>query len=274
MSLFSKIKRRIQSLTEASDLNPMVNAAIRRAADKLSEDPKVIVTVGSGLSAESGVPTFRGPDGIFYNATISRLTHVDTFLSDQREEMMRWYQDRREKLSSIEPNPGHFALVGLAMTGDYTISTQNVDHLLEAASDELGFRPEIHHLHGSLLQVRCHECGASFEDLRLDLGVLPACAQCGGPLRPGVVWFGENLPEEALERSLHAAKEADVCLILGTSGLVYPAASIPEVAKKFGATLIEVNPNHTALSDLSDIVIRGKTGEILPELLRRTEEAR
>ena len=273
MSLFSRLKRHLQLLSDSPDFNPMVLAAIKRATQALAPSPRVVVSVGSGLSAESGVPTFRGPEGIFYNAQIARLTHIDTFLSEDREEMMRWYQDRRDQLFAIEPNPGHFALTALAQTGDYTICTQNVDHLLEAAADEIGFRPEIHHLHGSLLLVRCHHCGHSFEDLQLDLGALPECERCGGPLRPGVVWFGENLPEEALDSSLQAARNADVCLILGTSGLVYPAASIPEVAKKFGATLIEVNPNHSALSDISDIVIRGKTGEVLPELLRRVEAA-
>ncbi|TXD39135.1 NAD-dependent protein deacylase [Lujinxingia vulgaris] len=245
--------------------------AIDRAAHVLKGKPRVLVCVGSGLSAESGVPTFRGPGGIYSDEEIAHLTHVDTFETD-REHMLRWYQERREQLHSIHPNPGHEALIGLAQTGDYTVSTQNVDHLLEAASDAAGFRPSIYHLHGSLLSVRCHVCDYEVEDLHLDLGEQPGCPKCGGPLRPGVVWFGETLPEDALEKSMEVARNAEVCLILGTSGLVYPAAALPETARRHGATLIEVNPHLSALSDISDIVIRGRTGEVLPVLLRRVQD--
>ena len=249
----------------------MVLAAIKRAAESLQGNPKVMVCVGSGLSAESGVPTFRGPTGISYQADIQRLTSVETFHSQDRAEMLSWYQERRNQLGEIDPNPGHFALIGLAQTGDYTIATQNVDHLLEAAADAEGYRPEILHLHGSLLEVKCNDCGDVFEDLDFDLSLEPECVLCGGPLRPGVVWFGESLPEGVLERSMALAQSADICLILGTSGLVYPAAAIPEIAKRFGATLIEVNPNRSEFSDYADIVIRGKTGEVLPEILRHVE---
>lgn len=241
--------------------------ALRRAAEALRGADRVLVCAGSGLSAESGIPTFRGPDGIFQSPDLSRITHIDTFESDDREEMLTWYQARRAKLSEVEPNAGHLALIGLAKMASYAIATQNVDHLLEAASDQVGFRPEILHLHGSLLVVKCHDCGASSEDLHLDLGTMPRCEVCGGPLRPGVVWFGEALPPGVLERSTQLAEECDVCLVLGTSGLVYPAAALPEVARRSGATLIEVNPNSTALSDLCEIQIRQTTGEALPRLL-------
>ncbi len=284
MSLFGRIRNRIarsagRALSHIVDriilpspsTHPMNLTSIKRAAQHLKGQPRVLVCVGSGLSAESGVPTFRGPGGMFYEAKIARLTHVDTFESDQRREMMGWYQERRDLLDTIKPNPGHHALIGLCQTGNYTIATQNVDHLLEAASDEADFRPEILHLHGSLLEVRCHDCGRSFEDLTLDLETLPTCEHCGGPLRPGVVWFGESLPHAALQTSAEASQQADVCLILGTSGLVHPAAALPETARQFGATLIEVNPNPTALSDISDIIIRGKTGEVLPVLLKEVE---
>ena len=240
--------------------------ALRRAADALRSANSVLVCAGSGLSAESGIPTFRGPDGIFQSPDLSRITHVDTFESEDREEMLYWYQARRDKLSEVAPNAGHLALIDLAQTADYAIATQNVDHLLEAASDEVGFRPEILHLHGSLLVVKCHDCGDAFEDLKMDLSQAPRCTKCGGPLRPGVVWFGENLPPGVMERCMTLAAACDVCLILGTSGLVYPAAALPEMAKRSGATLIEVNPNPSALSDLCDVLIRQTTGEALPRL--------
>ncbi len=247
--------------------------ALRRAAAALKAADKVLVCAGSGLSAESGVPTFRGPGGVFQDADIARLTHVDTFHSSHRSEMLHWYQARRDLLHKIHPNPGHIALIQLARQATYTIATQNVDHLLEAASDEVGFRPEIIHLHGSLLEVRCDDCDYCTEDLALDLSAEPTCDRCSGPLRPGVVWFGEALPEGALERSVQAAEDCDVCLILGTSGLVYPAAALPETARRHGATLIEVNPNPSALSDLCQVLIRETTGEALPRLFDLVQDS-
>ena len=251
--------------------HPMSQDAIERAATHLIGEPNVLVCAGSGLSVASGVPTFRGEDGMFRDDKIARLTRVQTFETDRRE-MMEWYQARRDKLDTLEPNPGHRALVKLARNGHYTFATQNVDHLLEAAADIEGYRPPIHHLHGSLLDVRCHDCGLSFEDLTLDLGELPTCDRCGGPLRPGVVWFGESLPAAALQQSAEAAQNADVCLVVGTSGLVHPAAALPDTARQHGATLIEVNPNPSALSDLCHILIRDKAGTALPALYDRVAE--
>ncbi len=244
----------------------MDETAIKRAAEHVARARRVLVCAGSGLSAESGVPTFRGKDGMFRDPAIARMTQVDTFETD-RQAMMRWYQARRDKLDTIEPNPGHLALIELANLANYTFATQNVDHLLEAAAGEVGYRPPIHHLHGSLLEVLCNDCGNSFEDLTLDLGALPPCEVCGGPLRPGVVWFGESLPEEALRASAEAARRCDVCLVVGTSGLVHPAAALPETARQFGAVLIEINPNSSALSDICQILIREKAGKALPTLL-------
>ena len=251
----------------------MSDSAIEQAAFALADEPRVLVCAGSGLSVESGVPTFRGADGMFHDPDISRLTHVRTFDTD-REEMLRWYQARRDKLDTLKPNPGHLALVELCQTGDYTIATQNVDHLLEAAADEVGYRPAIHHLHGSLLEVRCNQCGNSFEDLTLDLGELPTCERCAGPLRPGVVWFGEALPHQALQASSKAADRADVCIVVGTSGLVHPAASLPQIARQNGATVIEINPNPSELSDICQIVIREKSGIALPAIYEEVDQLR
>lgn len=238
---------------------------IERAAAALDEADEVIVCAGSGLSVESGVPTFRGEDGIFQDDDIARLTRVSTFDSD-RKEMMEWYQARRNQLDEIEPNAGHRTLIKLAEETTYTFATQNVDHLLEKAADERGFRPAIHHLHGSLLDVRCNDCGDSFEDLTLDLGELPRCERCDGPLRPGVVWFGEALPTDALQKSAEAAERADACIVVGTSGLVHPAASLPRTARQGGATLIEINPNESALSEICDILVRDAAGSALPAI--------
>ncbi|MFU8802879.1 MAG: SIR2 family NAD-dependent protein deacylase [Bradymonadaceae bacterium] len=241
--------------------------AIRKASRFLLDHPRVLVCVGSGLSAESGVPTFRGPDGMFNDPRIARYTHVETF-DLEPEDVLAWYQDRRNQLKEIEPNPGHHALIRLARTGDYTIATQNVDNLVETAGRAAGFEPPIHHLHGSLNQIRCHDCGHVFNDfvIDVDLSTCPRCERCGGRLRPGVVWFGEALPEEAFASAMEVARNADVCLLLGTSGMVYPAASLPETARRFGATIIEINTAMTGLSDICDVIVRGKTGEALPVL--------
>lgn len=243
--------------------------AIRKASTHLVDRPRVLVCVGSGLSAESGVPTFRGPDGMFTDPRIARYTHVETFELEP-EAVLTWYQERRQQLQGIKPNAGHYALAELTQTGDYTIATQNVDNLLEVAARSLGIDISIHHLHGSLNHIRCHNCGQGFDDfdLEVDLSTSPSCESCAGPLRPGVVWFGEALPEEAFSYSSMMAKNADVCLLLGTSGLVYPAASLPETARQFGAKLIEVNTAMTDLSDICDILVRGKTGEVLPVMLK------
>lgn len=249
----------------------MTQDAIERAAEVLADASRVLVCAGSGLSVESGVPTFRGDDGIFQDDDIARLTRASTFETD-RKEMMRWYQDRRDQLGEIDPNSGHRALIELAEDTEYVFATQNVDHLLEKAADERGFRPAIHHLHGSLLEVRCNDCHNSFEDLELDLGELPRCERCGGPLRPGVVWFGEALPPGALEKSADAARGADACIVVGTSGLVHPAASLPDTARRAGATLIEVNPNESALSSICDILVRDAAGSALPAIRDRIAE--
>ncbi|MBA2660857.1 MAG: NAD-dependent protein deacylase [Bradymonadaceae bacterium] len=246
--------------------------AVRKASAYLIGSPTVLVCVGSGLSAESGVPTFRGPDGMFTDPRIANFTQVDTF-EREPEAMLTWYQERRTQLNSVRPNTGHAALARMTNTGNYTIATQNVDNLMEAACKAEGIEAAIHHLHGLLSQVRCHECGKHFDDLSFDLSRCPRCEACGGRLRPGVVWFGESLPEPTLEMCMQAARDADVCLMLGTSGLVYPAAALPEMARSHGAKLIEINTELTAHSDLCEVIVRGSTATVLPVLERVIRDA-
>lgn len=241
--------------------------AVRRASTYLSGSPRVLVCVGSGLSAESGIPTFRGAGGMFNDADIATYTDVET-LKKQPEAMLAWYQERRILLQNVRPNPGHNALARLTATGHYTIATQNVDNLMEVACRTENVRPDIFHVHGLLSDVKCSGCSNVISDLKLDLSTLPRCEKCGGLLRPGVILFGEELPEDALAASTLAAQQADVCLLIGTSGLVYPAASLPEIARNHGAKLIEINTDLTALSDLCDVLVRGNASAILPVLER------
>ncbi len=245
--------------------------AVRRASTLLANKPRVLVCVGSGLSAESGIPTFRGAGGMFNDPRIATFTDIDTLQSDP-EGMLTWYQERRNQLQSVRPNAGHYALARLTATGHYTIATQNVDNLMEVACRKEKLAPEIHHIHGLLSDVRCNNCDTVLHDLTLDLSTLPRCQNCGGQLRPGVVLFGEELPTNAMKACTLAAQQADVCLLIGTSGLVYPAASLPEIARAHGAKIIEINTDLTALSDICDVIVRGNASSILPVLERVVSE--
>lgn len=251
-------------MTQAA-LSPETLATIEEAAGLLRGNPRVLVFAGAGLSAESGISTFRGPKGVYNDKEIARLTHVATFAKDP-EAVLSWYQQRRHQLTEVRPNEGHMALARLAATGHYTIATQNVDHLEEVACRAVGTRPEILRLHGSLARVRCHSCPNEYEDMMVDLSSGPRCKRCTGPLRPGVVWFGEMLDDEVVNAAMRAASECDVCLLVGTSALVYPAASLPELAHEHGAKLIEVNPEPSALARKCRFQLRGPAGVVLPAL--------
>ena len=170
-------------------------------------------------------------------------------------------------MSTVEPNEAHRTIAQMSKQKQLVVCTQNVDDLLERAQDAVGFHCPVWHVHGSIADVLCHQCGHKFCDAQLDLSLLPQCKKCEGPLRPGVVWFGEALPQEPIEQSFIAAQECDVCILVGTSGVVYPAASVPQQAASHGAKLIEVNPGVSALSALCDVVLRGPAHEIMPNLL-------
>jgi NAD-dependent deacetylase len=176
----------------------------------------------------------------------------------------RFYAERRVNAAAAEPNPGHLALAALerARGDDFLLATQNVDGLHERAGSARMVR-----LHGSLWHLRCTSCGDEREDLELDHPPLPRCSLCKGVLRPGVVWFGEGLPIDAMRRATDAAAAADVCLVAGTSSMVYPAAGLPGVARAAGAWTVEINPERTALSDRVDERLEGSSGKILPALI-------
>lgn len=237
---------------------------IETVATAFDEADSVVVFAGSGLSAESGVPTFRGEDGLYSDDKVASYTRVRT-LRHKPSEVLNWYQKRREMVSQVAPNEGHHALARLSRHVDrFDVATQNVDDLLERAWSKQGGRGTIRHLHGEIKKVYCDDCGGRPSDTDLDLSTLPECHQCGGMLRPGVVMFGEALPTGAFEESRDAAAGCDLCLIVGTSGLVYPAAHIPEIAARGGAFLVEINPNESGVSDSCDVCLRAKTGEALP----------
>lgn len=231
----------------------------------LREAQHVCVLTGAGISAESGVPTFReAQSGLWEQYDPLDLATPEAFVRDP-ELIWRWYRWRRELVANAEPNPGHLALARLAkIVPRFTLVTQNVDglHQRSGSTDVIEF-------HGNLFTDRCfvEDCVVD-SDSEIDQAV-PICPGCGGHLRPGVVWFGEAIPEHALNNSFAAAADCDVFLSIGTSSLVYPAAGLAEIAKNSGATVAEVNPDPTAGAAGFDHAIAAKAGTVLPEILKR-----
>ncbi|SNB68803.1 SIR2 family NAD-dependent protein deacylase [Thermoflexus hugenholtzii] len=221
---------------------------------------RVVALTGAGVSAESGVPTFRGPEGLWRRYRPEELASPEAFARDPIR-VWEWYAWRRECIARATPNPAHRTLAAMEeVLPDFLLITQNVDGLHSQAGSR-----RVIELHGSLWRMRCVREGRVWEDRRVPLPELPPrCPACGALARPDVVWFGEPLPKAAWTQAFRAAAEAEIFLIIGTSGLVEPAASLPRWARAHGARLIEFNIEDTALTPLADEVWRGPVGETLP----------
>ena len=221
----------------------------------------VCVLTGAGISAESGVPTFRDAQtGLWAKFDPHELATPEAFFQDPAL-VWRWYRWRRDLVARAEPNPGHLALASLAgIVPRLTLVTQNVDGLHQRAGSK-----DVIEFHGNLFEDRC-----SVENCIVDGGSdseVPKCPACGGHVRPGVVWFGESIPERALNESFAAAADCDVFLSVGTSSLVYPAAGLAELAGEADAIVAEINPQPTELSSKFNYSIVANAGEALPELV-------
>lgn len=228
----------------------------------LKEARSIAVLTGAGVSAESGVPTFRGAGGLWKQRRAETLATPEAFLQDPKM-VWEWYDFRRGALAKVQPNPGHYALVELEKRAPaFTLITQNVDGLHELAGTQNVLR-----VHGSIWMVRCLDCGRERDDRRVPLPEIPPRCECGGILRPGVVWFGESLPADVWRKAEAAARAADLFLVIGTSAIVYPAAGLAQIAKASGARVVEINVAPTALSNEIDESLRGPSGELLPLLL-------
>ncbi|MGA5465700.1 NAD-dependent deacylase [Mycobacterium sp. NPDC050041] len=230
---------------------------------------QVTVLSGAGISAESGVPTFRDVEtGLWAKVDPYEISSAHGW-ANQPEKVWAWYLWRHHMMDAVEPNNGHRAVAAWQDYADVHVVTQNVDNLHERAGSR-----NVYHLHGSLFEFRCAACGAQFE------GVVPAMPEpvesvdppqcpCGGLIRPNVVWFGEALPEDAWQRSVAAVNAADVVVVVGTSSIVYPAAGLPEMALANGTAVVEVNPERTPLSDAATVSLRESAAGALPNLLQR-----
>ena len=230
--------------------------------EAIKKAERVVVLTGAGISAESGVPTFRGAGGIWQNYSATELATPEAFARDP-ELVWGFYNWRRDLISKVSFNKAHVALVKLEeLTPYFTLITQNVDglHLLAGSKNLV-------EIHGNLFKVRCTKCGKIAIDRSPDLGPLPKCKSCGGLLRPDVVWFGESLDPEILNQAIQVSKACQVMLVIGTSSVVQPAASLVLEAKSGGAILAEINPERTPNSRFMDFVLNGKAGEIVPRLV-------
>jgi NAD-dependent deacetylase len=243
-----------------------VGETIRAFREAFQRAKSVAVLTGAGISAESGIPTFRGPGGLWRNYHPHELATPEAFAHDPRL-VWEWYDWRRGLIAQAQPNPGHLALVELerrvaSERGSFTLITQNVDGLHERAGSR-----SVAKLHGDIWRVRCGGCGREERNEQVPLANLPPRCACGGLLRPGVVWFGEMLPQGEWRRAVEASQRAEIFLVVGTSAVVYPAASLIEVAKKAGARVAIINAEPTATDAGADWVLQGQAGEILPRLL-------
>lgn len=237
-------------------------SALSDAQAALASAQRIAVLTGAGISADSGVPTFRGPDGLWRSFRAEELATPEAFARDPRL-VWEWYDWRRQRIAAVSPNAAHEALVRLEhRTADYWLITQNVDGLHRLAGSR-----RLSEIHGNIWMTRCTACGQVREDRTVPLPILPHCDACGALRRPHIVWFGEALAADDLDRSQEAVTTCDCFLIVGTSGLIYPAASFAAMAKQAGAFVIEVNRDPTPHSSLVDVSLQGRAKDLLPLLI-------
>jgi len=240
-----------------------MQAKIKEVADLIRQAKHLVVLTGAGISAESGVPTFRDAQtGLWAKFRPEDLATPEAFWKNPTF-VWEWYQWRRQLIEKVKPNAGHLALAALEnQVPKMTLITQNVDNLHQKAGSH-----RVIELHGNIMRSKCSVEMILVEPPKDHDEAIPRCPHCGSYLRPDVVWFGETLPKEAWMEAEEAARTADVFLSVGTSSVVYPAASLPWTALSQGASVIEINPEETPLSDHVTFALAGKAGEVLPAML-------
>jgi NAD-dependent deacetylase len=230
----------------------------------------VCVLTGAGISAESGVATFRGVDGLWSKLKPEELANFDAFMRNP-ELVWEWYSYRRKIIHDVKPNAAHYALAQMEkLVKEFTLITQNIDNLHYRAGNK-----QVLELHGNIERSYCVDCGKFVENIEVAAEkILPRCLSCNGLIRPDVVWFGEMLPEGVFETAAKAARQCELFFAIGTSAVVYPAAGLPMTAKNEGAYIVEVNTERTEISHIVNETLIGKAGEVLPQIVTIIEEAR
>jgi len=231
----------------------------RIVVEKIKSAKRGFALTGAGISAPSGIPTFRGENGFWKDKDPRELASLEGFEKNP-ERVWDWYNERRAIIRKTKPNPAHYALIEMENSFEqFAIITQNIDNLHE----EAGSRNVIK-LHGNIFRNKCSECGKLFNDI--ESKEIPRCDECGGLIRPDVIWFGEALPKEVLKRAIQWSELSDICIVIGTSAMVQPASSLPLFARENGAFVLEINKNQTVISSYANETILGQVETILPEL--------
>lgn len=252
----------------------MTPEALQNAARRIRSAKIVAVSTGAGMSKESGIPTFRDAhDGLWSRFNPEELATEAAFRAAPAR-VWSWYAERRSRMAACSPHPGHLALADLqGLVPELVVITQNIDGLHQRAGSR-----DVIELHGRIDRFRCIDCSTEPEMPPLvEPGSSeqepPVCAACGADIRPAVTWFGEMLPPRAVERAWEIASSCDVLIVVGTSGTVWPAAELPHLARREGTPVIEISPEPTAVTPVSDIFLEGPAGEVLPALIAAVREA-
>jgi len=234
-------------------------------AEKLKIAKKIVFVTGAGISQESGIPTFRGKDGLWRKYDPMKLATINAFYDDPKL-VWEWYEDRRKNILAAKPNLGHVAIADLEKYKDVCVLTQNIDGLHQRAGSS-----KVYELHGSIIKIKCTVCDFT-EEVTTSFSKVPPMCKCGNMLRPDVVWFGESLPQDVWTEAIMHARSCDVMVIAGTSLAVSPANTLPLYAKQNNAVLIEVNPEVTQMSNAIDLSIRNTSANSLPNMVSIFEE--
>lgn len=229
-------------------------------AEKIKNSKKIVFVTGAGISQESGIPTFRGKDGLWRKYDVMQLATINAFYENPKL-VWEWYNERRKGIFAARPNLGHIAIAELEKYADVVVLTQNIDGLHKRAGSSNVFE-----LHGSIIRIKCTVCNYK-EERKNEFEDFPPICKCGNILRPDVVWFGEALPEDIWTKAIIHANQCDLMIIAGTSLVVTPANTLPIYAKQNNAFLIEVNPEETIMSSEMDYSVRSSSAVSLPEFV-------
>ncbi len=240
--------------------------------NRLKNADKIVFLTGAGISAESGIPTFRGENGLWKNFRPEELANFNAFIKNP-DLVWEWYQYRRDIVRKAKPNSAHLAITGFQkLFKDVTVITQNVDNLHTRAGNE-----NVLELHGNIEKNYCIDCKQryDFTDFSENKKGVPRCKKCGGIIRPDVVWFGESLPQDIFRKAENKTMQSEIFFVVGTSAVVYPAAGLAYLAKDYGSYVVEINIDTTDFSySVADEVLLGKAGEVLPKILSLAETLR